>query len=1095
MKKTLQVIILLLFCGKAFCQNKREAKTHIEVDEMIENLDVSQMTSGILLERSGNFSNLKAFNENSKEQIVDYKYFRQALLDLNLASNKEKFISSAHLKEILSEKRMAHDIVHIGVISADYQSLNYIEGDKASSGLTIQNNRFVKQKGKDAFLNQSSTIISPLKLACKGNTITYKFANEFWFNNSKKTIKKLVIDFGNNEKYLIIKDGKIIKNEVQKGYMSTGEKELNYSITYLDNTTTSSKSKIYVITEDANSRNVSSRIRGKIENGFTTADIAYRGYYDENEVNAIFGRIDYRIHYRLNEGSNPKLKKPIIIIDGFDPGDFRRIEDEDCANDPDCAKKFVNCGAYKPERHLSIRDLMQPTYTNDRSKNLIPTLRNLGYDVIIVNHPVYYKNGRKIDGGGDFIERNALTLTKLIRDVNKRVENNGFNKDMVVAGPSMGGQISRYALAYMEKRQQESRDPKWNHHTRLWISIDSPHLGANIPLGLQALIYQMSEGGVDAAQEIRHQQLNSPAAKQQLIEQIYRPKPFDLRKGGLINPTYLDGRTKSQGFSNSRGALEFQRYYNNLFNNGLPNSKGYPQNVGRKIALVNGSMSGSKKYANPYTGNPNDKFANDGERVFELVAFQNLIRPWPLDPLRVHIASLETNFMPAFGTHAALSRFKQTRADYVTYLTNNNSRGCMDNISGGWFNGQEELHYGSACTYPPNAQGSFWSGGQSMIDNVLEGISSLLGGADWETRVLKESHSFISSFSAIGHLRPDTNWSQALNKNLVCQNLTPFDSYFGQEKNTKHTTFNKESIAWLLAELSGDAQEPYFPVSSNILKVYNSSGTNEDNILCENKTKQYNIDSCSAPGDVESWSTSSNLSMHYNQSNLVVVKAKSNSRSSGWIKATFSNGLTLKKDVWIGAPKYHTVENGAEICINSFERERYRIPNSPYIDSYEVTSDSPHLVVYGGEGVRPGSSITFMGTKRGFYLVKFKATNKCGSTTSFVMVAVEECFGSGDGGIELDRNADLESELVNTDNQIKVYPNPVDHMINISINAKEPNKNLEVKLFDHLGWLIQDVYFEGHSASINTAKLPDGIYILKVFSDHYVETKKIVVKH
>ena len=47
-------------------------------------------------------------------------------------------------------------------------------------------------------------------------------------------------------------------------------------------------------------------------------------------------------------------------------------------------------------------------------------------------------------------------------------------------GYSMGGLVARYALAYMEDRNI-------NHDTRLYISVDTPHQGANVPVGLQAM--------------------------------------------------------------------------------------------------------------------------------------------------------------------------------------------------------------------------------------------------------------------------------------------------------------------------------------------------------------------------------------------------------------------------------------------------------------------------------------------------------------------------------------------------------------------------------------------------------------------------------
>src|SRR5690554_1993748 len=50
-----------------------------------------------------------------------------------------------------------------------------------------------------------------------------------------------------------------------------------------------------------------------------TASIAYKGY---DETQAYFGQGEYEIFLDLVDGV---LDKPIIILDGFDPGDTRKI--------------------------------------------------------------------------------------------------------------------------------------------------------------------------------------------------------------------------------------------------------------------------------------------------------------------------------------------------------------------------------------------------------------------------------------------------------------------------------------------------------------------------------------------------------------------------------------------------------------------------------------------------------------------------------------------------------------------------------------------------------------------------------------------------
>ena len=1097
MKKLLQIILLLLFCSNAFSQDKIKTEMNTEVDKMIEDLDKSKITSGILLERSGNFAMLSEFNSRLKDKHINYSYFKQALLDIHMASNKKKFISSSNLKSEIENNKTAHDIVDVGIISVDYQSLNYVANDEKLGGLKLKNNKYVHRKNKEAFLNHSNVIISPLKLACKGSVITYKFNKRYWFNDSKKIIKNLTIDFVNNEKHQIIKNGEITKNSVKISYSSSGVKELNYKVTFSDGTSDILKGSIYVIAMNTNSRAPNTN-NGKIENGSTTADISFQGYHDSDETNAIYGQIDYRIYFRLNEGSNPSLKKPIIIIDGFDPGDRRRIEDTDCASDPDCIKYYIDCPffindcsgiiPFDSNDHTSILEFNRYNASGD---NVIEDLRNNGYDVIIVNHPTYQSGGRTIDGGADFIERNALTLTKLIRDVNERVENNGFQKELVIVGPSMGGQISRYALAYMEKKLSEDTNPNsgpdWNHYTRLWISVDSPHLGANISIGIQSFLHQAMLKGQDAAEDFVKQQLRSPAAKQQLIEQIYEPDFFEGIHPLIQNqltPNYLNARTVSQGYSFSRGAPSYQVFYNNLFNNGLPSSKGYPQNL-RKLSLVNGSMSGLRDYLSDLPQIPNDKYVSNGEKSLELKAFNGV---------GLHTASIETYFIPSIGTNSKISRFKKAFSDKSKYMTNYNSRGNMDNVPGGWFPGQYEIK-------------------KSTLEAGLP-----FGAGSWQVRKLKDAHSFIASFSAIGHLSPDRSWHQALNKNLVCQNLTPFDSYFGHDKNTRHTSFNDTSVAWLLAEIgtiidSPTPQLPYFPVNPNNLVGAST--------ICTNNVKTYTFIACSTPGDVSSWSVSDNLTIvpGTDGPNSITITSLTSTTAPGYIEASFANGVVVRKDIWVGRPRVPAslsgptvVNTGALVNYNSGIAQgatsyRWRLPypfqvSNPidyFANDWQMApTNHRYLTAMTGYGQNAG-------------LVQVSGKNICGEGGAKILNVSHN--GTNDGGNDDDgdtgggglpdnpkdgggipRWADqgLSTDIYNT---IKVYPNPANDIVNISVSQTESNKYIKILLFDNLGRLISDINSEGESLSINTFKLSNGIYVLKVFSDNYRTTKKIIVQH
>lgn len=327
-------------------------------------------------------------------------------------------------------------------------------------------------------------------------------------------------------------------------------------------------------------------------NDLLQSDIPFKGYSETQATNSF---ADYHIYYHTQTPTGTTceriLKKPIIVLDGFDPKNGRQYDD-----------------IYRG--YLTNHDIPLSLVGND--------LRDKGYDIIILNFPVLGDNitgasgvpnlsipvnvkisgttqtinasGR--DGGADYIERNAFLLVKLIQQVNATLAANGSTQKIVIVGPSMGGQISRYALAYMEK-QQSLGVPNMNHNCRLWVSFDSPNDGANVPMTVQeTLRFYGTEGGQQKAQDNYQDKLRSPAARQLLIEQ-------------------LDGQNSTASFHST--------FYNNLRNNGLAGSNGYPVNL-RKVSLLNGTGSSRQTYsdyAEVLNGEGRKTFLNI--KVFELI--------------------------------------------------------------------------------------------------------------------------------------------------------------------------------------------------------------------------------------------------------------------------------------------------------------------------------------------------------------------------------------------------------------------------------------------------------------------------------------------
>jgi hypothetical protein len=134
-------------------------------------------------------------------------------------------------------------------------------------------------------------------------------------------------------------------------------------------------------------------------------------------------------------------------------------------------------------------------YTLLNQENLIEDLHAEGYDAVILNFA----------SATDPIQRNAFLLVKLLQTVQATIPS---GQAYPLIGASMGGLVSRYALAYMEQMAIP-------HQVATFIAFDTPNRGANIPLGLQYWLDFFQDDSADAAYLLSR--LDTPAARQLLL--------------------------------------------------------------------------------------------------------------------------------------------------------------------------------------------------------------------------------------------------------------------------------------------------------------------------------------------------------------------------------------------------------------------------------------------------------------------------------------------------------------------------------------------------------------------------------------------------
>ncbi|MBF8185698.1 hypothetical protein ITP53_08090 [Nonomuraea sp. K274] len=127
---------------------------------------------------------------------------------------------------------------------------------------------------------------------------------------------------------------------------------------------------------------------------------------------------------------------------------------------------------------------------------LLDQLRMMGIDVVLLG----------FDQRHTFIQANAAVAVSCVR---RAITDREGDNPLVVGGVSMGGMITRYALARMESDGDD-------HQTDKYFSWDTPHLGAWIPLVLQQLAYLQESLTPNPGKPGQADLIRSPAAQQLL---------------------------------------------------------------------------------------------------------------------------------------------------------------------------------------------------------------------------------------------------------------------------------------------------------------------------------------------------------------------------------------------------------------------------------------------------------------------------------------------------------------------------------------------------------------------------------------------------
>jgi hypothetical protein len=651
-----------------------------------------------------------------KKDKISALYFRQVYHEIQRADFLQRLPNYEELKKEADDAFFTKQIP-LSILISEVETIK--KEALENNIISKNNNQFViNYSAVDAFQKHEITLMAPLISKSKSKSVEFILKNKNIFNTTSKTILSIFMSCTEDDLWQSVS----VNQPIKVDFATSGKKTISFKIEFTDGS-----SKIIKSTFDVQgSSNLANRNGNEILAETITASIPYQGF---GESTPYFGQGEYEIYL---DNVDQVLDKPIFLIDGFDPGDTRNTE---------LIYSLLNFGG--------------------SGENLGDIVREEGFDIVVLNFPQYSPaDGIVIDGGADFIQRNAMILVELINQIN--AQKVGTEKNVVI-GPSMGGLISRYALRYMEQNNLE-------HDTRLYISFDSPHLGANVPIGFQHLFNYMANGplGDITLQEVVSSVISSSAAKQMLIDHYLG---------------HLQSGSQTE-FNNSiqlpTGAPNFRTAFQNELD-----TMGFPQDT-RNVAISNGSSDGMM------TGTPGMFVLND----------------YTVNASATQRAKIDVRFTPPAGvSNQLVSRFRaqQNIVIWITIFssqanaTSPSTSSGLDSAPGGMFN-----------------VGDFASGGSGnpTLDDFLANLEI-------------DRFCFIPTLSSLAIANP--NWYANINETSI----TPFVATYVPTANEDHVTLSEGNVEFALNEILNEplsVEQPFLTENiviknpiKNSIEIYSSN--------------------------------------------------------------------------------------------------------------------------------------------------------------------------------------------------------------------------------------------------------------------------------
>ena len=1054
MKKILQ----LLSCFALFYMSNVQAQNTAYANRMqyiFSNINKSKVTTGYLKEFGVRFANIEASNGalNTSNYVTpkEWNGIYSSLYSMRVGTVAQNMTAPSSVSTNLKNAQNNTNDILFAVQHYNYQQ--YKTNAHTNGDVTITNEKIYDVTGRNPYDTKSLFAITPLKQQLQGNNFTFKLPSNLIYTNVGLTISQINIDFSNGQGYQ-----NIALNQVKNiSYTSGGEKIIKIKFQYTNGTFVESHSKIIVDYINP-TPNTQARFNGLGSDMFWVNQTVTGNSWNGSAATG-------SVTIELAPG-HTQITKPLIIIEGFDP--------ENSFNYLSLINSIGSGGLNIPINTTTGLTLNQ-------------AIEDENYDLVFIN----FVNST------DYIQRNAYMVEEVIRQINQLKQGNEKN---VVLGMSMGGLVGRYALRHMETSGE-------THQTKLYISHDSPHQGANVPLAAQALVRHL------------------------VGEQISLPVFFSLFNVNIANLSdNVDGLTDGLALLQSPAAQQMLIYQLQgtgagiSVNNSSLNSSflseyrtmGYPQqdNI-RNIAIANGSECGNTLNFEPYTDIINANVEVDLPFFLTNIALA-VVNGISINPIKLVSSLLSTNTdlkaqftvksLPSLQSRQIYRGRIYIRKTILFFITVNEP--LID---------EKTLNSITSML---------------ALDNSNGGIYDIETFAEIPTQfaqyVIQRRFNFIPTYSSLDIGRGNVT---ILPTDLVKQysplmpppapKNVPFNNFFTNSRASEaHIQFTRNNGDWLKNELSNN------PTISSCLNFCTNAQIIGSDYLCNSGT--YSVTSEANPATTN-WSITegSNLVNFTINGNQITLN---HTGQNGYVTISVTYGSAkcgivtnpIIKRIWAGIPQYFSqqITNGYDnVPINSTStlnilpvqgaKEYYWwiIENS---NSCGCTTNSDGLTLCPSGTIKPkfaANSDTYSytstsptvninwGNCSGNYIVNVAAKNTCG-LQGINHKVVNVYSTSGGGG-----NDPCAGRLV-------VFPNPVnkngstaiDFEANIAYPGDPCNNNPtlerinnEVKIYDFYGNVVFENRYDTDVMKISNINLTRGNYVLNVFTNKGYEIREIIV--